>query len=91
MLLESRGDIEFAHKLTHGLKTLTEAVESLNESIKQGNDRYGQLYKLVREIASEEIPADVSDEMNNVYGRAQDLMEALEMAGLGKETKNAFN
>ena len=86
MLLETRGDIEFAHKLTHGINKLTEAVETLNKSIQQSNStRYDQLYKLVCEIAEEDIPEDVSEEMNNVYGRAQDLMEAIEHANLVKK------
>ncbi len=83
MFLETKGDYEFANKLTSSLRDIAKELKRGNDLTEKSNETdYQALYRLVTSIASKDIPKDVSPEVNMVYADCQNLMESLERSGL---------
>lgn len=84
MLLESRADHEFAQRLNHNLRELTEEIRKMNELMSASD--IDKLHKLASNLASADVDEKTSDAMNRVIADSQNLMESIEM--LRKEERN---
>ncbi len=81
MLLETRGDYEFADLLRHSLGEIAKELKRSNDIREKEVEKAGkfeELKKAITPYAEADIPENISDEMNAVYADCNSLYKDLE-------------